>query len=204
MKPFLFLLLAVSLLLSGCETVVVSKNPLSSPDSAVVDPRLEGLWRARDGSYYEYVAFGSHAARGANLIVKFGKSFAKSPGSDQLGWSSSMNFFVTRAKRRNYLNLSNRFERSGVDGEPRVFVRGYMFVAYHFARPGEVVIAELQADFIAKAVKEGKLKGKTQDDGFGPNTFLTDSSEHLTAFIEASKTEEVFGPPQKLFKIGAP
>ena len=203
MKPLLFLLV-VSLLLSGCETVVVSKNPLSSPDSAAVDPRLEGLWRAKDGSYYEYVAFGSHAARGANLIVKFGKSFANSPSSDQLGWSNSMNFFVTRTRRRNYLNLSNNFERSGADGEPRVPVRGYVFVAYHLSKPGELVIAELQGDFIAKAVKEGKLKGETKDDGFGPKTFLTDSSDHIAAFIEASKTEEVFGPSQKLFKIGAP
>ena len=204
MKP-LSILLTLLLLLSGCETGVVSKNPLSSPHSAMRDPRIEGLWRARDGSGYEYIAYGAHGSRGANLIVKFGKTFANDPTSDQLGWSNTMNFFVTRTKKHNYLNVNNNYDRNGTDTEPTVNEPDYKFLEYHFTSRGDLILSDFKDDPFSKAVAAGKLKGKAilELNNYS-YMYLTDSSAHILSFTEAANPREIFVPILKLTKIGSP
>jgi hypothetical protein len=203
------ILLAASLLLSGCVDDVVSVQPLSSPKTATPDSRLEGLWRAKDGSGYDYFAFGRHAGQGngANLLLKFGSSGANSPENDQIGWSNSMNFFVTRTKNHRYLNMSKDYERYGGDNNPRLNQDDYVFLEYHFSKRGDLLLSTLSNDFFTKAINDKKLRGEVIDESFIINTsypYLTDSSDHILSFIEASDPEKIFISPTKFTRIGGP
>jgi len=183
---------AAALLLSGCVNGVVSKNPLSSPKFAATDPRIEGLWRVNGlPGYYDYFAFGSHSYEGNNLFVQFGN-----PG--YLPTSNSTNFFVTRTKRHNYLNLNNDFERDANNAKPTLDQDDYTFLEYHFTNRGELVLSWLSGDLFTKAIKDGRLQGNYSE------TYLTDSSAHILAFIEVSDPKQIFIPLWKFTRISAP
>ena len=84
-----------TLLLPACTTgEVKSRHPLSSAYTAFPDPRLEGLWRVKDGSSYTYITFGSHDYRGRNLLLSFGN--VNIPHSGQTGFSDAADIFITR------------------------------------------------------------------------------------------------------------
>jgi hypothetical protein len=199
MRILPLVLLAACLLFAGCSTGVVSKNPLSSPKAAIADPRLEGLWRARDGSCYEYFAFGNHSNRGDNLLLRFEKS------GNQLGSSNSMKFFVTRTKAHSYLNMNHDYGRDGNEEKPSLNQDDYTFLEYYFSKRGDLVVSEPNDDLFKTAVKDGKLQGQVSDkDSWGPNPYLTDSSDHILTFIESSDPKEIFWPAYKFVRIGGP
>lgn len=197
MRPIPLTILVLSIILSGCTTGVKSIHPLSSPATAVPDPRLEGLWRAKDDSKYLYIAYGPHATQSVNLILKFGKV----PGADQLGYTESMNFFVTRTENHDYLNLNNDLFRladgsSSTEASPKA----YRFALYRFSKRGTLVLSMLNGKGFSRAVSAKKLKG----DYFEDYLLLKDSPEHILSFIESSNPKDLCDPPQKFIKIGGP
>jgi len=193
MRILPLILLAASLLLSGCTSGVVSKNPLSSPKFATTDPRLEGLWRAKVGSGYDYFAFGKVSAKGINLFLQFGK-----PGD--LASSNSTNFFVTRTPRHSYLNISNDYERDANADKPSLNQDDYTFLEYHITNRGDLILSWLDPDIFTKAIAAGKLRGNSNSS----YPYLTDSSDHILTFIEASDPKKMFFPLSKLTRTGAP
>jgi len=159
------------------------------------DPRLEGLWRSKTGSGYEYIAYGPH---GQGSILSFLKD------KDGLTYDST-DFFVTRTPAHDYLNLRHELLRG--TGGPTLSDTSdaWSFSVYYFSRRGRLVVTPLDGDGFYRAVKQGKLRGENHDDifasPFDPRTLLKDSSTHILHFIESSKPEALFGTPLSLSKI---
>jgi hypothetical protein len=200
MRLPLLAVLAIPLLLAGCNTLE-SVKPLSSPQSATPDRRLEGLWTdasSKNSSGYVYIAY---PASGPGSLMMLGKDNDK--GLQTLGYT----FFVTRTPLHNYLNLSHLVETS--EGKTHTDNSDlYSFVEYHFSPAGHLVYSTVGGEAFSKAVESGRLKGKVTRDPKTKSptgTTLTDSSERILSFIESAKPTEVFEQqPQTLEKIGAP
>ena len=182
----LLILLAASALLCGCETSSVEfKNPLSPPQLAKPDPKLQGLWRNKAPLSYMYIAC---RPDGHGQIMTF--------GDDQNGdiGTTRTDYFVTQAGRHTYLNLSHQV--SSMNGKVQRDRSGaYTFAEYHFTWLGALLYSTPYGDLFADAVKSGRLKGRIlskNSDGTPADTFVTDSSGHVLGFIESLKTRDVF------------
>jgi hypothetical protein len=193
------ILLAILPLFSAC-SVVQSKNPLGPRSAAVRDERLEGMWKVDEGKgKFGYVFFAYHAHGGDGTIMELTKNDAGQVAS------AKYDFFVTRSSKHDYLNVTN-----GHSSDESVFSIGrggtYSFAEYHFNWLGELVYSMVGGDGIAKAVDEGKLKGKVDRDSKGAvnDIYLTDTSKRMLDFIESSKPKDVFEMTTKLTWVGGP
>jgi hypothetical protein len=194
------ILLAILPLLPAC-SVVQSKNPLGPRSAAVRDERLEGLWRGDGGNgKSQYTFFTFHAGRRDGSIMEFEKNDVGSISS------AHYDFYVTRTPKHSYLNVTN-----GQSDNEQVFPVSkpgiYSFAEYHFNWLGELVYSMVGGDGIAKAVDQGKLKGKVDRGSKGEvdNIYLTDTSKRMLDYIESSKPKDAFiVPPMKMSKIGGP
>jgi hypothetical protein len=187
MRALSILALAVSALFTGC--VLESDKPLSLPRDSDRDLRLEGLWRAKaeNENGYTYIAYGP-GVRGRMLWF----------GKDKNGASTgSADFFVTRTAKHSYLNVSEVSDNRS-EATPR---KTYMFWEYHFSWNGRMVIAAVGGDIFEKAVREGKLHGKTDQ---WMTTISHEPIGRLLAFIEAAKPKDVFIKESAMVKIGGP
>jgi len=193
------ILLAILPLFSAC-SIVQSKYPLAPRSSAVRDGRLEGLWEADLGKgEFQYVFFTYHAGSSDGSIMEFKKNDAGSISS------AHYDFYVTRTSKHDYLNVTNGHTDNEQDfpvGKPGT----YSFAEYHFNWMGRLVYSMVGGDAFAKAVDEGKLKGKVDRDNKKNVTaiYLTDSSKHILNFIESSKPQDVFQSTAKLTRVGGP
>jgi hypothetical protein len=152
------------------------------------------LWRARDkdSTTYVYIAYGT---KGEGSIVDFGKD-------DSGALSMSSDFFVTRTGKHEYLNLSNRMV-SGHGHAQTDHPGTYTFTEVRFTWLGRLVMTSVDGDGFAKAVKEGRLKGRVTEDKNGvTDTLLKDSGERILGFIEGAKAGDVLGTPVRFGKIG--
>ena len=192
-----FILLAILPLFSAC-SIVQSENPLGPRSSAVRDARLEGMWREGKGDFgYIFFAYRPHGADGSIMeLTRNDKGRIASAKYD---------FYVTQTSKHAYLNVTN-----GHSSDESTFPVGhagtYSFVEYHFNWLGELVYSMVGGDAIAKAVDEGKLKGKVDRDDKHNVTgiYLTDSSKRMLDFIESSKPQGVFQSTTKLKWVGGP
>jgi len=208
MRLLLLTLLAVPLLLAGCDSVE-SVHPLSSPRSALPDPRLEGMWRApatsgTSGNTYLYIAFHSRAA---------GTIFTISNDKTDGLQTFKYDFFVTHTPRHDYMNFSNLVVTPDKNGElsSQLLQPGrYSFAEYHFNWLGQLRISQVEGAAFSDAVKNGKLRGETQyaivnKKETPVGVLLTDSPAHILSFIESSKPKDVFStPPAPFNRIGGP
>lgn len=195
MRLAFLILPAAFMLLCGCAPVE-SEKPLSSPQTALRDPRLEGLWRSdeKDSSGYLYVAYRGHGGIGS--LMSFGKD-----DTDGIG-SYRADFFATHTAKRDYVNLNHQVAH--MNGDEQTDRSGhYSFAEYHFTLRGQLVYSTVTGEAFAKAVEAGKLKGNvTYDKNKNvTGTLLKDSAEHILAFIESSKPSDIFGPATRLTRI---
>jgi hypothetical protein len=182
---------AVSLLLSAC--AVESEKPLSSPRYADKDPRLEGLWRVKldeKDTVYLYIAYGPRAH---GSIMLFGKD---KTGMGTMSWD----FFVTRTSKHAYLNMLPLVEVSRGHVRPRPS-KMYTFEEYRFSWRGQLIVSSVGGEVFSKAVKEGKLHGKTD---LFTTTISHEPSQRVLAFIETSRPQDVFMKSWTATKVGNP
>jgi hypothetical protein len=193
------MLLVVLPMFSAC-TIAQSKNPLGPWSAAVRDERIEGLWRGDGGNgKFQYVFFTFHEKSPDGSVMEFGKDDAGSIAT------ARYDFYITRTPKHSYLNVTN-----GHSDNEQLFPVGekgtYIFAEYHFNWMGRLIYSFVGGDGVAKAVDEGKLKGKVDRDSKGAlnDITLTDTSKHILDFIESSKPRDVFELTTKLTWVGGP
>ena len=191
MRAFPFLLLAVSLLFSAC--AVESVRPLSSPRTAMRDPRLEGMWRTvgEKNQSYAYFSYGEKSNIGSALMID----------KDKAGLSTiSADFFVTRTPRHSYLNITHVVSRNH-SSVTRDYSHTYVFMEYHFSLLGDMVTALVLEKVFKDAIAQGKIHGSAKKSS---STLVDDSAERVLSLIESSKPKDVFGKWSRFRKIGRP
>ena len=160
--------------LAGC--LPVSVNPLSSPENAISDSRLPGVWYGRSGEDTVFLHF--VAGEGPQMQIvevdheKTGKAH-----------TTLYNMYVTAIEDSRYMNVQ---EGKGED-------RPYYLARYRISGSGTLTIWLMSEKSAAKAIRadkiEGKVVKKSADD---LDVKITDTTKHLAAFVKKSDPEVIF------------
>jgi hypothetical protein len=191
---FAFAILAiVALVMSGC---VISKNALSDPEKAEVDPALCGVWEAADkGESIELMAIGVPPAG------KLPKGFLmlrgiKFDSSKTLNVDTPMLFFVSKIGDQEYWNLIANPSPEG--DTPENFLatfdfsewlkhpkHGYMLVRCVRSKD-QMTLHTMDTEATSKVVMAGKLKGDIERDQNKrvSSVTLTDSTDVLRTYLK--------------------
>ena len=182
MKKLLFAL-ALVLSLTGC--LPVSQNPLSSLENATADSRLFGVWYGKSGEDEIFLHFVPPASAEMQVVeVDHEKKGA--------AHTTLYSVFPSVLGEHHYLNI-----REG-KGKP-------YYLAHYEIIDGKLKIVLMSEKTLAKAIKAGKIKGNVaekagSDGGMDRSITLTDSTEHLAAFVKKSDQEVLFDQKFGTFK----
>ena len=180
------LLLALIFSLAGC--LPVSQNPLSSLEDATADPRLDGLWYGKSGEDEIFLHFvpGDTAAMQVVEVDHEKKGVAH---------TTLYTVFPSVIGGQHYLNIREEKDKP-------------YYLAHYQVADGTLKIWLMSETRGAKAVKSGKLKGKISEKGKAtdkngalfPEITITDTTEHLAAFVKKSDPEILFDQKFGTFK----
>jgi hypothetical protein len=194
------ILLLVLILLSSCFCPLTSVNPLSDPQHATYDERIEGAWQLMsedDGLLF------LHFGKGDDEKTKIISIEHKNNGKiDVLTFS----VFPTMNGDQSYLNFNIKelFKEFGEE------LSGYTFMKYRFTNNDALTLFQIDEKPIIEAIKSGKLKGdisykqtngKQSDKKSIKCVRITDSSNHLIKFIQSVDSKELFPKPMLFKKI---
>jgi len=195
MRPQLFLSIfcLAALSLAGC--LPESKYPLSTPSTSVIDPRLEGAYVQRDKDGKENAGFwhfhyrGVHTDSGAPArttawLEVLAVEHAKDGGLNTHRYEA----LTTHLGGHDYLSFIDLPDKSG-----KSKLLPYSFARYEVNWRGDLRIWLADNAAFATAIKGGHLRGKVTHGKFGDTVELTDTTEHLAAFVAASDPKVLFG-----------
>ncbi|MGB8356487.1 MAG: hypothetical protein WCD79_21490 [Chthoniobacteraceae bacterium] len=187
MKPALLLLVVAALLgLSGC--LPVSQNPLSSPDTAVADARLAGVWAGKSGDDLVFL----HFVQGKTAMMDAVEVDHPKDGDTN---THTYTVFPTVIDGVHYLNVQ---DKKGTD-------KSYHLARYQVTSSGTLTIWLMSEKPAIKAIESEKISGKVgkKDPASKVDTrevSITASTEHLAAFVGKSDPEVLFGEKFCTFK----
>jgi hypothetical protein len=179
MKPLL--LLAASLcLLAGC--LPTSLHPLGSLENATPEPRLPGAWYGKSGEDQMFLHFVQ--GKGAELQVVEVDYEKKGEAHTTLYQA-----YPTEIGNSHYLNVKGLGKQED-----------YYFVRYQISPSGTLSLSLMSEETAAKAIASGKIKGKVTGSQQNREVKITDSSEHLAAFIGKADPDQLFDQKFGTFK----
>ncbi len=187
------LLATTCLLLAGC--LPESVNPLSTPATSLIDARFEGVYQQIDkdkganaarGYWHFHYRGASDSAKGIHRTTTQLEILAVGHELKSRLDTTRYHALATRIAGHNYLSFIELKEGSK---KPSFH---YGFARYEVSWRGDLRIWTANESAFVTAVKAGQLRGKITASKFGDSVLLTDTTEHLAAFIAA-------GDPRKLF-----
>lgn len=181
---------ALAFLFSSCKTESV--NPLGAPEPAAADPRLEGEW--------------SHVKE---PMKRLSFTAAKAPWMQAVivnltdSNDSAYEVYPTTIGKAHFLNVV-AFEKDA-DGQLKKS-ENYMFARYELAPDGTLSIWTINGALVAKAVKDGILKGKVENDSSdsGKNIKLSSSTLALFRYIQKTGAEKLFDQEFGVYRKASP
>lgn len=189
------LLAAAALLLAGC--LPESKNPLSTPKTSTIDPRLEGIYVQRrekkdddlNGWHFHYR---ETSANGRTIVTPWLEVLNVEHRKSGALHSDAYRALTTHIGMQDYISFIPSGETTVV----------YSFARYEVNWSGDIRIWLINTDALADAVKSGKLHGKVKGNGNTKDVLLTDSTDRLAAFVAASDPTKLFtGKPLILYRL---
>jgi hypothetical protein len=196
----LFALAGVCLLMASC---VDSKEPISDPQKAKVDPALSGVWRITDTNgnvvYYHIGRAGGKLPEGflRTITASHEKNGALSgPGklfafSSEIGKSRFINLPIVAGEN------FDKLEHSGWDAK---LAEGY-FLAKYEVQGDTLTVWGFDKNAKRQAIEAGKIKGtieKTKDGG--ERIYFTDTSENIAALLASPDGEKLFAKEPLRYK----
>jgi hypothetical protein len=203
MSPrLLFTLLSTAaLLLAGC--LPESKNPLSTPANSTIDTRLEGIYLPRGEKsgeglsdwhfHYRGMKSPGGQSRTTPWLEILGIEHEKDGGLKQ----SAYRALTTHIGVHDYLS----FFEIGAGGD-KGKAPPYSFARYELNWAGDLRVWLANNDAFAQAIKAGKLHGTVKQQNLIEDVVLTDSTEHLAAFLAAGDPGTLFsGKPIVFYRV---
>ena len=190
-RYFAALLAVACLFLTGC--FPESKNPLSSPADSLYDAGLEGVYRrvgkdtaGGSGCWLFRYRRENHGKNHEPEISPWIDVVGVGYGKDSSLGRADYKVLATQIAGQKYLSFIGPD-----DGSKKPPVR-YGFARYEVNWRGDLRIWGASHSAFEAAVKAGKLSGKLTPGEYTSKVELTDTTEHLAAFVAA-------GNPQVLF-----
>lgn len=186
-------LLLCGFLLSGC--LPESKNPLSLPSASRIDTRLEGVFAQRSSDSKEDAGYWHFHFRGmrpssSDLPQTTTRLEVMSVEAQKGGGLKTERYeaLATSLGGHDYLSFieipANRAKGKALP---------YSFARYEVNWLGDLRVWIAQEDAFAAAIKAGKIRGKVTHGKWGDSVEITDTTEHLAAFVAASDPKVLFG-----------
>jgi len=219
MSPRFFpaLAAAVGLFLTGC--FATSKNPLSSPATSMIDPSLEGVFVARQDKKDEDLSV-------VHFHYRREKS-ATGSATHTTPWLEILNIehdkegglrgaayraLTVRLGGHEYMSIvevgsvsANGNSPASLPGGVKAKSTVYQLLRYEVGVLGELRVWFADTTALQRAIEAGKLQGQVTHHNPVAGTFntdsvqITDSTEHLAAFVAGSDPRVLFGGKPTVF-----
>ena len=202
MKILPAFLAAACLLFAGC--LPESVNPLSTPATSLIDDRFEGVYQQLDkdkgvnserGYWHFHYRGASDSAKGAHRSTTWLEILAvghePKSGLDTTRYQA----LATKIAGHDYLSFIE-LPKTGSKKPPAT----YGFARYEMTWGGDLRIWMASESALASAVKAGQLRGEVTISKYIDSVLLTDTTEHLAAFIAASDPHQLFDEKPMLFR----
>ena len=171
----IFFALTFIVAFSGC--VAESEHPLSDPETAKYDTRLEGVWRSTFDGEVVYLHFGNRDDVSMDIITV---------EHMKCGSISSVEYtmFQTVIDKTHYMNVQNK------DSEQRK--GGYIFVKYDVSEKNTLTLWLIDTERIIKAIENGTIKGEIKTKKWSDTIKITDTTPNLIKYIRSDMQNEPF------------
>jgi hypothetical protein len=199
----LLFLAAACLLMAGCD----SKNPLSDPTQSKPDPRLAGLWRAKDpNGGVEYYHVGRAGEKLPESVMEVVAVTHQKDG--QLKDPAVMLMFPTVLGKTAFLNVGidgSSHQQSAVDclkqeGWKPGVLEIYSILKYCIE--GDTLLLWTMAeDAKEQAITSGKIKGDVPEKGKIGSSHFTDTTENVARFVAAAGDGLFEKEPMRLERV---
>jgi hypothetical protein len=203
-QSFSWLCVAAACLLgTSCD----SKNPLSDPTQSKPDPRLAGVWRAKDpdggAEYYHVGRAGDKLPESVMQLV-----IVTHEKDGQLKDPGVMLMFPTVLGNTAFLNVGidgSNHQESAVDRLKREGWKPGILEIYGLFRyrvEGDAILLwQMTEDAKKQAITSGKIKGDAAQKGqMGPSHF-TDTTENVARFVAAAGDSLFEKEPKRLERV---
>ena len=194
------ILLLLLIILSSCFCPLTSVNPLSDPQQAAYDMRIEGAWQLMpEDDGLVFLHFGKGVNNKTAMVSIEHKNNAK---IDVLIFS----VFPTLSGKQSYLNfhVKELFKEFGEE------LSGYTFMKYQLTNSDTLTLFQIDEKPIIEAIRSGKLKGDIsykQTDGQQSNkksikcVKITDTSDNLIKIFNSVDSKKLFPKPMAFHRI---
>jgi hypothetical protein len=197
MKAFqrcsLLVFAGLCLLMASC---IDSKEPISDPQKAKVDPALLGVWRTTDKNgnvEYQHVGLSSEKLP-KGILRTIGVHHDK---NSSLSGPDNYLFFCSEVGKTRFLNvvLAEHIDKLVESGWNAKLVSGYLLFKYE-VQGDTLNVWSVNDDAKRRAIQSGKIKGEfnsDKDGGDGGNNFyFTDTSANIAALLASPDGANVF------------
>lgn len=194
------ILMLVLLLLTSCFCPLTSVNPLSDPQHAIYDERIEGAWQLiSEDKDLVFLHFGRGEVKKTKMISLEHK---RNGDIDVVTFS----VFPTLVDNQSYLNFNIRELFKEFDKE----LNGYTFMKYMLTNANTLTLSQIEEKQIVEAIKSGKLKGdisykQTEDKQSNKKPTkcvkITDSSNNIIQYFQTVDSKKLFPKPMVFNKI---
>lgn len=157
-----------------------SVNPLSDPNGAKADARLEGLWVGQDPDGDTHFFHFIHKESGTAdlvLVIPDGKD-----GAGVLHYD----FFTTVLDGSSYMNLRAKSSPDPLNA-PYTTAPAYIFAKYEIAKDGSLTIGYMDDELVKKAIDAESLDGITEG-----KVRITATTDKLAAFVRSADVSKLF------------
>lgn len=188
--------------LSAC-CPMTSINPLSNPDKATFDERLQGTWQLQKEDDTVFLHIGKLDDNKTQVVS------VEHTNSGKLE-TMVIAMFPTKINGNHFMNLdTTKVEFIEPSNETPPDVEGYYFIKYDFKDRDTFSFSLIDEKVVAEAIKSGQLKGtikyKPVEENVKINKVecvtITDNTENLIKFFSEAPLDKLF--PEKdssLFK----
>jgi hypothetical protein len=181
-----------ALLLAGC--LPESRYPLSTPANSVIDARLEGAYAQAEKKgrgvagywhfhYRETRPYASAPSRATPWLEVLTVEHSHDGGVNTHRYEA----LATRLGGNDYLSFIDLPDKPAKHNELL-----YGFARYEVNWRGDLRVWIADNNAFAAAIKAGRIRGKVVHSKYLDSVELTDTTEHLAAFIAASDPKVLF------------
>lgn len=175
------MIFATILLLLNCVPAEF-KYSLSSPENAIADLRLNGLWASSDNNK-SYLFFQSKSDSMMDFIWINNKD--KNQGADVFEFE----IFPTKVNELDLLNLRMVINKNNDNKE---YYKSY-FIAKYDIQGNKLKMSYINDTNCKDLINKGMLKGEIVSDSTGSEkVFITDSSDRIITLIKSSYPDNLF------------
>ena len=176
MKHLLLVVGLAALAMGGAGCLPESDQPLSPPEQAAYDARLQGVWRATTNEAVNYLHFGRMEGASASIVSV---AHEKDGGLS----TSEYRMFSSVIGGVSYMNVQ---EKGAKAEEPK-----YLFVRYALPDPRTLDLWLVSDPKVERLIESGALKGVVSTGQFH-TVRITDSTSNLVRIVRSAKPDELF------------